>query len=298
MEWRAPWRLPAGTASLIKLGVALGMLNPALHLPATLEAERLGFESVWLPEHLVFPIDMGGSPFPGESHPPVPPTTPVFDAFGMLCFLAGKTDRIRLGTHVYLLGHRHPFVSARAIQTLDIVSGGRAEVGVGAGWLEGECRAAGFAFRDRGRRLDEAMAVCKRLWTEDVVEHRGAFFSFEAVAFEPKPLQRPWPPLLVGGESRAALRRAAFLADGWLGLGHTPETVRPIVEQLQALRVEAETTDTRFWITVGGEISQRDDLRRFSEAGVDRVLVSPWRRSSEALEGLRRLASDVLEPPS
>ena len=280
---------------MIKLGVALGMLHPRLHLEATLEAERLGFESVWLPEHLVFPIDMGGSPFPGQHHPPVPPTTPVFDAFAMLSFLAGKTERIRLGTHVYLLGHRHPFVSARAVQTLDIVSGGRAEVGVGAGWLEGECRAAGISFRGRGRRLDEAMAVCKRLWTEDVIEHRGEFFDFEPVAFEPKPLQQPWPPLLVGGESKAALRRAAYLADGWLGLGHTPQSVRPIVQRLGELRIEAETTDTRFQIVVGGEVSNRDDLKRWNDAGVHRVLVSPWRRSSEAIEGLRRLASDVME---
>ena len=131
-----------------------------------------------------------------------------------------------------------------------------------------------------------------------ITQTMGEFFSFEPVAFEPKPVQRPWPPLHVGGESHAALRRAACLADGWLGLGHTPESVRPIVERLQTLRLQAETTDTRFWITVGGEISQPDDLRRFSEAGVDRVLVSPWRRSSEAIAGLRRLAHDVLEPVS
>mgnify|MGYP003324860520 CR=1 FL=1 len=84
---------------------------------AALEAERLGFESVWLPEHLVFPTDMDGSPFPGADHPPVPPTTPVFDVFTYLGFLAGQPSRLRLGTHVYLLGLRHPFVAARAVQT-------------------------------------------------------------------------------------------------------------------------------------------------------------------------------------
>ncbi len=281
-------------ASLTVLGVSLGNLHPHFHLDATLEAERLGFESVWLPEHLVFPIDMRGSPLPGHDHPPVPPTTPVFDAFAMLSFLAGKTERIRLGTHVYLLGLRHPFVSARAVQTLDIVSGGRAEVGIGAGWLEAECRAAGISFSDRGRRLDEAIAVCKRLWTEDVVEHRGEFFAFEPVAFEPKPVQRPWPPLLVGGESKAALRRAAYLADGWLGLGHTPQSVRPLVERLHELRREAETTDTQFQITVSGEVSSPEDLEVWADAGVHRVLVSPWKRSPEAVESLRRLAEKAI----
>ena len=119
----------------MKFGVALGRLNPAFFVPVVDEAERLGYESVWLPEHLVFPIEMGGSPFPGEEHPPVPPSTPVFDAFAYLSFLAGRTERVKLATHVYLLGLRHPFISARAIATLDIVSGGRAIVGIGAGWL-------------------------------------------------------------------------------------------------------------------------------------------------------------------
>ena len=128
----------------MKFGIALARLNPAFHVEATLEAERLGFESVWMSEHLVFPVDLSGSPHPGEDMPPVPPSTPVFDAFGWLCFLAGKTQRIRLGTNVYLLGLRHPFAAARAIATLDIVSEGRAEIGVGAGWLRAEWTAAGL----------------------------------------------------------------------------------------------------------------------------------------------------------
>ncbi|MGH0038216.1 MAG: TIGR03619 family F420-dependent LLM class oxidoreductase [Myxococcota bacterium] len=276
----------ASAPSIPKLGVALGQLNPHLHLEVTLEAERLGFESVWLPEHLVFPVDMSGSPFPGADHPPVPPETPVFDAFGALCFLAGRTRRIRLGTHVYLLGLRHPFVSARAVQTLDWVSGGRAEVGVGAGWLEGEFRAAGIDFRSRGRRLDEAIGVCRRLWSEPEVEHRGEFFAFEKVCFEPKPVQEGGPPLHVGGESPAALRRAASLGDGWLGLHHTPETAAPLVERLHGLRGDRPP----LVVSVGASDPDPSELRRFAGIGVDRVIVSPWRRSRQAVEGLQRLA--------
>ena len=195
----------------MRYGVALGKAHPSFHLEIALEAERLGFESVWMAEHLVFPLAMGGSPYPGQEHPPVPPTTPVFDAFGWLCFLAGKTERIRLGTNVYLLGLRHPFVAARAVQTLDVVSNGRAEVGIGAGWLREEWIAAGVDPATRGRRLDEALCVVKRLWSEPVVEHHGEFYDFGPVAFEPKPVQKPWPRLHVGGESDAALapRRAA-----------------------------------------------------------------------------------------
>jgi probable F420-dependent oxidoreductase len=277
----------------MRLGVALGRLHPARHLEVTLEAERLGFESVWLPEHLVFPVDMAGSPFPGGEHPPVPPRTPVFDCFAYLSFLAARTERLRLGTHVYLLGLRHPFVAARAVQTLDIVSGGRAEVGVGAGWLASEWRAAGLDFASRGRRLDEALHVCRRLWSEPVVEHRGEFFSFEPVCFEPKPVQQPGPPVHVGGESPAALRRAARLGDGWLGLDHTPESAAPLVERLRALRRQHGTAGRPFQVSVGGAPARADDLARYAEAGVDRLIVSPWRRSREAVQALRDLAGRV-----
>jgi probable F420-dependent oxidoreductase len=275
------------------VGVALGRLHPAFQLEVTLEAERLGFESVWLPEHLVFPVELAGSPFPGAEHPPVPPTTPVFDCFAYLSWLAGQTTRLRLGSHVYLMGLRHPFVSARAVQTLDVVSGGRALVGVGAGWLESECRAAGVEFASRGRRLDEAMAVCRRLWSEPVVAHEGAFFRFEPVAFEPKPVQKPHPPLLVGGESPAALARAARLGDGWIGLDHTPADAAPLSARLRELREQAGRAGEPFSVTVGGALAGPDDLDAYAAAGIDRVIVSPWRRSREAVEGLRRLAASL-----
>ena len=99
----------------MKIGIALGMLHPRVFEEVTTEADRLGYASVWLPEHLVFPTDMSGSPHPGEDTPPVPPRTPVFDCFAMLSYLAGCTEQIRLGTNIYLLGLRHPFVAARAI---------------------------------------------------------------------------------------------------------------------------------------------------------------------------------------
>jgi len=277
----------------VKFGIALGRLNPAFFLEVTLEAERLGFESVWLSEHLVFPVDMEGSPHPGQEHPPVPPSTPVFDAFAYLAFLAGRTRRIRLGTNVYLLGLRHPFAAARAVQTLDVVSGGRAEVGVGAGWLRSEWTAAGLDPHTRGRRLDEALAVCRRLWTEEVVEHHGAFFDFGPVMFEPKPVQKPHPPIHVGGESEAALRRAAR-HDGWCGLDHTPASARVRVERLRALRAEAGREGASFEVSVGGSVASRDEAAWYEEAGVDRLFVAPWRRSPEALDGLRRFADLLL----
>lgn len=274
----------------MKFGVALARLNPAFHALVAVEAERLGFESVWMSDHLVFPLDMSGSPHPGEDLPPVPPTTPVYDAFAWLAFLAALTSRIRLGTNVYLMGLRHPFVAARAVQTLDILSGGRAEIGVGAGWLRQEVAAAGFDPRTRGRRLDECLAVCKRLWSEDVVEHAGEFYAFAPVRFDPKPVQKPWPPIHVGGDSEAALRRAALHGDGWYGLQTTPEGAARQVARLRELRREAGRADLRFEVTLGGALRAPDDLKRWEDAGVDRLVVSPWRRSPEAVEALRRYA--------
>jgi probable F420-dependent oxidoreductase len=273
----------------VKFGVALGRLNPAFFVNVVDETERLGFESVWLPEHLVFPVEMSRSPFAGEEHPPVPPSTPVFDAFAYLSFLAGRTSRVLLGTHVYNLGLRNPFIAARAVQTLDIVSGGRALFGIGASWLESEWNAVGLDFHTRGKRVDEAIDVCKRLWTEETIEHHGEFFDFGPVMFEPKPVQKPHPPVLVGGESPGALRRAARFGDGWVGLDHTPESVVEPIAHLAELRGDA----ARLEITVGGTVGSPDDVKRFEDAGVDRLLVSPWPRSREARDGLRRFADTV-----
>jgi probable F420-dependent oxidoreductase len=282
----------------IKVGTSIGMLNPKYFLDVAVAADELGFESLWMPEHLVFPESMAGSPFEAEegdaAHPPVPPETPLFDVFAYLAFLAGKTRRIRLGTNVYLLGLRHPFVAARAIQTFDIVSGGRAEIGVGAGWLSSEWTAAGLDPASRGRRLDEALTVCKRLWSEESVAHEGEFYRFDAVKFEPKPVQQPYPPIHVGGESTAALRRVACHGDGWYGIGHTLETVQPVLQKLRQI-VEAEGRDfDELEIITASEVRSPDELRQWEDLGVTRLVVNPWRRGREAVEGLKRFADEVL----
>ena len=279
----------------MKIGITLGLLHPAAFEPVAVEADRLGFESLWFPEHLVFPMEMAGSPYPGADHPPIPPETPLYDPFGMLCYLAAKTSSIRLGTNVFLLALRHPFVAARAIQTLDHLSQGRAEVGIGAGWLRSEFEATGLDPRTRGARLDEAITICRRLWTEETIEHHGQFYEFDPVKFEPKPIQRPHPPLHVGGESDAALRRAAALGDGWLGLHHDPSSVAEPIERLMRFRREAGTADRPFEITVGGPIDSREDLARWEEAGVTRIYARPWSRSREAVEAVRRFADRVLD---
>ena len=141
----------------MKIALSLGALNPSLWIEATQEADRLGYESMWLPEHLVIPVAMEGSPHAGQEHPPIPSNVPVFDALAYLSFLAGKTEQIHFGTQVYNIGLRHPFVVARAVTTLDVVSGGRLEFAIGASWLRAEWEAVGLDFDSRGRRVDEAI---------------------------------------------------------------------------------------------------------------------------------------------
>jgi probable F420-dependent oxidoreductase len=282
----------------MKFGIALGRLNPAFFADATREADALGYESVWLPEHLIFTTKMSRSPHPGETHPPVPPTTPIFDAFAYLAFLAGVTEQIRLGTHVYNLGLRHPFVAARAVQTLDVVSGGRTEFGIGASWLEEEWDVAQLDFATRGRRVDEALEVCKRLWTEEAISHHGEFFAFDGAVFEPKCVQQPYPPILVGGESSAALRRAARAGNGWIGMSHDLESGAEQISLLHEL-LDAEDRDPAdFEYCLGGPVATRDDVERWEEVGVTRLIVSPWARAREAIDGMRRFAEAVGISPS
>src|SRR6516165_9717786 len=119
-------------------------MHPRLWVEAAEAADRLGFESVWLPEHLVLPLAMAGSPYEGVDHPPVPPTTQLFDAASLLSYVAARTSSVRLGTYVYLLGLRHPFITARSFATLDCLSGGWAVIGAGAGWLRSEWQALGI----------------------------------------------------------------------------------------------------------------------------------------------------------
>ena len=276
----------------MKVGLPLGMLNPRMWKEVTQAADRLGYESVWIPEHLVLPVQSSGSPFNGQEHPPIPPDIPVFDPFVYMGALAGCTESIRFGTHVYNIGLRHPFITARAVATLDIVSSGRLELGVGASWLAEEWAATGLDFHTRGGRIDEAIAVCRRLWTDKQIEHHGEFFDFEPVMFEPKPFQ-PRIPVHVGGDSPAALRRAALLGDGWIPMNHTLDQIPGSVAKIASMR-EAAGIMPDFELTMGLRVETRDDLARYEEAGVGRVLVRPWSSSREAVEALKRFAGEVL----
>jgi len=277
----------------MKFAVTFGRMRPDIWVEAAVAADRLGFESIWLPEHLVLPLEMAGSPYAGAEHPPVPPTTQLFDPATMLSYVAARTTTIRLGTYVYLLGLRHPFISARAFATLDWLSGGRAVIGAGAGGLRAEWEAVGIDPASRAARLDEAIGVCRQLWTEPVITGAGPHFPFAEVAFEPKPLQKPIP-IHIGGESAPALRRAGRLGDGWIGMAHSPASVAESVAVIRRHMEEAGRAGAPFEVTVGGECTSDEDVAAWEAAGVDRLIVSPWRRSKEAIGAMETFAGQFL----
>ena len=278
----------------MNVGLALAALSPRAWIDFTEEADRLGFESVWISEHLVVPLDAAGSPHAGDDHPPIPSDVPVYDVFSYLSHLAARTSTIRLGTNVYNIGLRHPFVTARAATTLDVLSGGRFLFGIGASWLRAEWEALGLDFDGRGARVDEAIDVCRRLWTEPVVEHQGTHFSFGPTAFEPKPVQAGGPPLHVGGDGPAALRRAATVGAGWIPMNHTLDDLPPSLARLRELADRAGRT-TPIEVTLNaGDVADVDGVRRYADAGVTRLIVRPWSRTSEAIDGIRRFADEVL----
>ena len=277
----------------MRFGIPLAVLNPSAWVEVTEEADRLGFESVWIPEHLVLPAAMAGSPHAGQEHPPIPPHTPVFDALGYLSFLAARTTQIHLGTYVYNIGLRHPFVVARAVATLAQLSGDRLEFGIGVGWLEAEWQAAGLDFASRGARVDEAIEVCQRLWSEPEVAHHGRFFDFEPVAFDPKPSVPP--RIHIGGDGPAALRRAATVGDGWIPMNHTIDQIAEPIARMATLREESGRAGT-VEVTLAGRVEHPADVERYAEAGVHRMMVRPWQRTSDAIDSLRRFADDFIDP--
>jgi len=177
--------------------------------------------------------------------------------------------------------------------SLDVLSGGRLTLGVGVGWLAEEFQAAGIDFRTRAARTRECVRALRALWTEAEPEFHGRFFSFGPVKFEPKPLQRPHPPIVFGGETEAALRRAAALGDGWYGVGHTPESAAVQAGRLHALLAAAGRGAAPFELTVshtGGALAP-EAVRRYADAGIARVVVLPWQRGREATETLARQAA-------
>lgn len=231
-------------------------------------AEALGFESLWTGEHVVLPE-------PRQAPSPAEPEFPMLHPSTGLAFLAGVTERIRLGTGIVLIAQRNPVVLAKEMASLDVVSRGRLILGVGAGYLHQEFRALGIPFDERGARTDEAIDVLRTLWNQSHPSFRGRFTSFNNIQAQPRPVQPGGPPIVVGGTSDAALRRAVRKAAGWYGFALDAGQTRDVVGRLRALEAEIGRPPELGALEIS--VSPRTHLDdaavdEFARAGVDRLI--------------------------
>jgi probable F420-dependent oxidoreductase len=197
-------------------GINMGAcLDPRTAIRVAVAAEAAGFESVWTAEHVVLPE-------PRTPESPIPARVALLDPAVALAHLAGHTKTIRLATGIIILPQRNPVVLAKELASLDVLSDGRLIFGLGAGYIPKEFAACGIPFGERGARTDEAIAVLRDLWTSKAPHFNGRFFRYSEIDAHPRPIQRPHPPIVVGGMSAPAFRRAVAHGDGWYGFALDP----------------------------------------------------------------------------
>lgn len=269
-------------------------------------AEELGYDSLWVGDHVVLPWRVE-SPYPytATGEYPFAPELPHLEALTLLTFLAGCTERPLLGVSVLVVPQRNPVLTAKVLASLDVLSGGRLILGVGAGWLREEFEALDMPFDQRGARTNEFVELMKVLWTQDHPRFQGRFYRLGDVAFYPKPLQKPHIPLWVGGEAEATLRRTAMLGDSYhvVDFGHEPfENTVERYRRVQALTKEygRDPGSVSFTLCTLANFSREDvptmvrRFQRYREAGVIHARID-FRAGSpeETMGGLRRFAREV-----
>jgi probable F420-dependent oxidoreductase len=228
----------------MQFAVVLPSFGPPAREPAVqsqlrdvaVAADELGYHVVFAAEHLIYPQEIR-TPYPYGGRFPYAVTDPVLDVPTTLAWVAGMTRHVRLGASVMVLPYHEPIALAKALTTIDVLSGGRLMVGVASGWLREEFDLLGVPFRERGARTDEYLAALRALWTEERVTFRGRFVRLEEAAFFPKPIQKPHPPIWIGGASAATFRRVGRVGDGWLAVPRTPAE---LAGDVATIRREAE----------------------------------------------------------
>jgi probable F420-dependent oxidoreductase len=250
--------------------------DPASAVRVAQAAEAAGFESVWTGEHIVLPDPM----IPAF---PLAPETPMLDTVVTLTWIAAHTKRIRIASGIIVLPLRNPVLLAKELASVDVVSKGRLIIGLGAGWLEPEFKALGVPIEKRGERMDDALRAMRALWTMEQPEHHGPSASFSQVVARPRPLQRPMPPVVIGGESPSALRRAATMGNGWYGFGLTVEQTKQHMEGLRRAAADhgrpVELGNLEITVTPVGRLDS-SSVEAFAAAGVHRLVVLPSHEAS------------------
>jgi len=262
-----------------------------------MKAEEVGIESVWTYEHAIVPLDYE-SPYPYSSSGKMPatPETAFIDPLIALSLVAGCTRELRLGTGVNILPQTNPLLAAKQVASIDFLSRGRMMYGIGVGWLREEFAAMGTPFERRGVRCYDYLVAMKKVWSGEVVEHDGEFVTWSGFKSHPLPVQKPHPPIIVGGTSQAAFRRVARHGDGWLSPNvGGKELDQHIAAIHQACRAEGRDPDSIEISVMWRYDKQRDELPRFRDAGVSRLIIPTFALGErDPLVGLDKLGDAVL----
>jgi probable F420-dependent oxidoreductase len=247
-------------------------------------AEEAGFEALWVGDHIALPKSAPDSA-----------TEPRLEALTALAFLAAATRSVRLGVGVLVLPQRQPVLLAKQLTSLDVLSEGRLDVGVGVGHVVAELEALGVSVSARGAMTDEFLEAILALWTGSPATFEGRWVSFSEVTQSPQPRQRPGPPLIVGGHSRAALRRAARFADGWFGWELNVQETADAIADLNAAAAQSDRRPNRLEITIAPKPPFTLDLAlQYAAVGVDRLVLQPRSFASSEIDDLIALAAESL----
>jgi len=269
----------------------------------TQHAEALGYHSIWVADHIVLPTHIASHyPYHPEGKFPVDPADNFLEPLTVLGYAAACTTRIRLGTGVLIIPYRHPVVTAKMIATLDVLSHGRIILGAGVGWMAEEFAYLDAPYRQRGARTDEYLRAMKSLWTEAEPQFHGRFVNFSHLKCEPKPVQKPHPPIWIGGHSEAALRRTATLADGWYGhvLWRNPDALPREIQTIKKFAEQAGRDPHSLTYAAPAYERTFDDvlrnLPRYQQVGLDHVVLAFFMWSEgfeEMLTLMERFAREV-----
>jgi probable F420-dependent oxidoreductase len=265
-------------------------------------AEEAGFESIWTVEHVVVPSGYESAyPYDPSGKMPGPEESEIPDPLIWLAFVASATSRIKLATGILILPQRNPVVLAKELATLDVLSGGRMQLGIGVGWLAEEFDAIGVPFEERGRRTDDHVAAMRALWTQDKATHRSEFTSFEDCILRPRPVQGSIP-VHVGGHTDVAARRAGRLGDGFFpGTGDHAELAR-LFDVVRSTAREHGRDPDAIELTTGGQgaVGSRalEEVKALADMGVSRVILPSFMFWGDPEDALARYGDEVIAKAS
>jgi len=262
----------------LAIGLNISPIQAPELVAAARRAEELGFGALFIGEHIAVPVTLH-TPYPGKVG--YNAMTYQYEPYVALAHLAAVTSKVRLGTGISVLPIREPLQTARAIATVDVLSNGRLDLAVGVGSIEEEFEVMGFDHATRGARIDEMIEIFTRLFTEEHPAYQGEHYRFREIGFEPKPVQKPRPPIFMGAVTKAGLKRTARVADGWYGAVYSPDDAAEVIAGISTHLAEYGRDPAQFrysLIHAAGEpiLPTVEECRRYAELGVETLIVSPF----------------------